>query len=69
MINVNEQNYVTMKDHINLKQENEEILKKYDKIKLENIQKDKQIEEFKSMIKDLNEVITKANEQKISQKD
>lgn len=33
------------------------------------MQQDRQIEEFKSMIKDLNEVISNANEQKIAQKD
>lgn len=31
LINVNEQNYVTMKDHIGLKEENEEMRKQYDK--------------------------------------
>jgi len=69
LINVNEQNYVTMKDHIGLKEENEEMRKQSDKLKLENMQQDTQIQEFKSMIKDLNQVISNANEQKIAQKD
>eukprot|EP00801_Mesodinium_rubrum_P012973 Mrub_13106.p1 GENE.Mrub_13106~~Mrub_13106.p1 ORF type:complete len:158 (-),score=41.53 Mrub_13106:55-495(-) len=58
-----------MKEHIGLKDEHQTVSKQYDQIKLENIQKDKQIDEFKSMIKDLNSVVNNLNEQKIAQKD
>jgi len=42
---------------------------KYDLMKLANIQQDKQIEEFKSMIIELNSVNKGLNTQKIAQKD
>lgn len=58
-----------MKEHIGLKDEHKTMSNKYDLMKLANIQQDKQIEEFKSMIIDLNSVNKGLNTQKIAQKD